>query len=92
LRRIRWAPAAADDLEAIYKYLLRHQPELAKTTVQRLYSATSSLKQMPFRGRGGQKEGTRDLLVARLPYIIVYGVEKDLVHIFRLLHTAQDRP
>ena len=49
------------------------------------------LKRMPDRGRVGQKEGTRELVMAPLPYIIVYGVERDLVHIFRILHVAEER-
>ena len=64
---------------------------MATTTVQRLYSAARSLKEMPFRGRSGQKGGTRELLVGRLPYVIVYGVAPEAVHVFRIMHTAQDR-
>jgi toxin ParE1/3/4 len=56
------------------------------------YDAARALKQMPHRGRVGQKEGTRELVMAQLPYIIVYGVEPDMVHIFRVLHTAKNRP
>jgi hypothetical protein len=26
-----------------------------------------------------------------MPYIIVYGVEPDMVHIFRILHAAEER-
>jgi len=26
-----------------------------------------------------------------LPYIIVYGIEPDMVHIFRILHAARER-
>jgi hypothetical protein len=27
-----------------------------------------------------------------LPYIIVYGVEPDMLHIFRVIHTSEDLP
>jgi hypothetical protein len=27
-----------------------------------------------------------------LPYVIVYGIEQDIVHIFRVMHTSEDRP
>jgi len=92
LRRIRWAPAAADDLEAISKYLQENHPPLAHLTIRRLYDGARSLKQFSNRGRIGQKEGTRELVVAPLPYIIVYGVEPLMVHIFRIIHTSMDRP
>jgi plasmid stabilization system protein ParE len=30
--------------------------------------------------------------MAPMPYIIVYGVDLDTVHIFRVIHTSQDWP
>jgi hypothetical protein len=30
--------------------------------------------------------------MAPLPYIIVYGVEPNMVHIFRVIHASKDRP
>ena len=49
--------------------------ELVHTTMRRLYGAAKSLKQFPHRGRIGRKDGTRELIIAPLPYVIVYGVE-----------------
>ncbi len=89
--RIRWSPAAAADLESIRNYLHEHHPSFMQPTVRKLYEAARSLKQVPQRGRIGHKPGTRELVLAPMPYIIVYGVEPDLVHIFRILHTAKDR-
>ena len=92
MRRIRWASAAADDLEVIRNYLAEHHPSFMQSTVRQLYDTARALRQMPNRGRVGQTEGTRELVMAPLPYIIVYGVEPDMVHIFRVLHTAKNRP
>jgi toxin ParE1/3/4 len=92
LRRIRWSPAAADDLEAIYNYLSEHHPSLVQSTIRRLYDGARSLKQFPNRGRAGQKEGTRELVMAPMPYVIVYSVEPQMVHILRLVHASEERP
>jgi addiction module RelE/StbE family toxin len=92
LKRIRWAPAAARDLETIRNYLAENHPSFMESTIRRLYDAARSLKQMPHRGRIGQKEGTRELVISPMPYIIVYRVEPDIVHIFRVLHTAKNQP
>lgn len=91
MRRIRWSPAAAVDLQNIRDYLEAHHPSFMEATVRRLYNAARSLKRMPDRGRLGRNEGTRELVMAPLPYIIVYGVERDLVNIFRILHVAEER-
>jgi len=37
--RLRWTPAAADDLESIRDYLALHLPTLAQSTVLEIYQA-----------------------------------------------------
>jgi len=88
--RIRWSPAAADDLDQIGKYLKEHHPSFARSTLLRLYSAARSLTKFPQRGRLGQLAGTRELVMSPLPYIIVYKREKEIVYIVRLIHGAED--
>jgi len=90
--RIRWSLKAANDLEAIKTYLLQQRPELAQSTVQTLYGRVLSLQQSPNRGRPGTKEpNTRELVCAPLPYIVVYEVTKDHVHILHIHHAARNR-
>jgi toxin ParE1/3/4 len=91
LRRIRWAPAAADDLQAISEYWRGHHPTFAQSTIQKLYDAARSLRKFPHRGRVGEAANTRELLTVPLPYIIVYGIDTEFVHIFRVVHAAESR-
>jgi len=79
-------------LEGIRNYLEEHHSSFAQSTIRRLYNAARSLKQFPHRGRIGQKEGTRELVIAPLPYVIVYGVDANIVCIFRVIHTSKDLP
>ena len=37
---------------------------------------------------GGQKEGTRELVLSPLPYIVVYVVRGDVISVARILHGA----
>ncbi len=90
--RLRWTSAAADDLENIANYLFEKTPENAARLIRELYDAPSALKSFPNRGRAGKKEGTRELVMPSLPYIIVYQVRGDTVHIVRILHSSQDWP
>jgi plasmid stabilization system protein ParE len=84
--------AAADDLEGIANYLYLHHPSFADSTIQRLYDAAKSLKAFPYAGRAGTKSGTRELVLAPLPYLLIYAVDDRSIHILRFLHSAQDRP
>lgn len=89
--RIRWTPAAAEDLRRIHKYLSEHEPHLARTTLIELRKAIRSLKKFPNRGRKGREEGTRELLHTRLPHIIAYRVKHNAVEILHIWRPAQER-
>lgn len=90
--RLRWTAAAADDLEHIADHLFEKTPENAAHLIRKIYDAPSALKTFPNRGRAGKKQGTRELPVPSLPYIVVYRVTGDVVYVVRILHGAQDWP
>jgi len=83
--------AAADDLESIANYLYLNHPSFASATLRRLYDAAKSLKNFPSMGRPGMKAGTRELVLAPLPYILIYAVDDNAIQILRFLHTSRDR-
>jgi len=90
--RLRWTLAAADDLEAIHAYLTQHFPSFAHSTIQEIYQTILSLRSTPFRGSIGREEGTRELVLPRLPYIVIYRVRENDVEILHIYHGAQNRP
>lgn len=89
---LRWAEAAVADLERIADYLFENVPERAEDLVRALYNGPSALLKFPQRGRPGKKQGTRELVLAPLPYIIVYTIGDDVIHVARILHGAQRWP
>ena len=90
--QLRWTEQAAADLEAITNYLFENTPEHAERIVRTIYNAPGSLLKFPSRGRSGRKEGTRELVLLPLPYVVVYQVGGDIIHIVRILHSAQNWP
>jgi toxin ParE1/3/4 len=89
---LRWTQAAASDLETISNYLYEKTPAHAAQIVQAIYESVSSLLQFPHRGRSGRIISTRELVLPNLPYLIVYSVDDELIHIVRILHGAQKWP
>jgi toxin ParE1/3/4 len=89
--RIRWTPAAADDLTKISEFLKARFPGYRQPTMRRLYDTIHSLKHSPHRGRPGREEGTRELLFPALPYIAVYRVRGEHIEVLPIDHAAQDR-
>jgi toxin ParE1/3/4 len=89
---LRWTEEAANDLEHITDYLFENAPGRAAGLVREIYDAPSALLTVPHRGRPGRKEGTRELVLSPLPYIVVYQITGDVIHIARILHGAQKWP
>jgi len=76
---LRWTQEAAADLERIADYLFERTPDRAERLVRALYEAPSSLLTFPNRGRLGKKEGTREVAMSPLPYVVIYTVRGDAV-------------
>jgi toxin ParE1/3/4 len=90
--RLRWSDEAAEDLERITNYLFAETPQHASDLVRAIYNAPQALLQSPHRGRPGKKEGTRELVLSPLPYLVVYRIADDAIQIVRILHGAQKWP
>ncbi len=90
--QVRWTTAAASDLENIADYLFEKTPENAARLIREICDAVFALRIYPNRGRPGKKSGTRELVLPALPYIVVYKVEGDVLHIARILHGAPQWP
>ena len=90
--RLRWTEEAVDDLEQITDYLFENAPGRATKLVREIYDAPSALLKFPYRGRHGRKSGTREFVLSPLPYVVIYQITGDVIHIARILHGAQKWP
>jgi len=65
---------------------------VARKVAAIIIDAAGDLSTFPERGRTGRIEGTRELVVASLPWIAVYRVRDGAVEIVRIYHGAQNWP
>ena len=89
---IRWSPEAAADFAGIVEYIHKQNPSAADRIAHTLYDSAASLKSFPNRGRPGRIDDTRELVLAPLPFIVVYRVKRNTVEIARVLHGSQRWP
>ena len=82
-------PAAQDDLRATYAYYAERSPAAADRVVGAILNAANGLAQFPLMGRHGAVPGTRERIVTRFPYRIVYQIVDDTIEVLRVIHTAQ---
>ncbi len=84
--RLRWTKLALADLEAIWRHIVKDNPQAADGVEDRIVDAAANLRQFPGLGRVGLVEGTRELVVPGLPYIIVYAAKPGGIVIYRVRH------
>lgn len=87
-----WTLPAIQDLEAIQDYIADRRPAAATRLAKRIFDQTKALlAKNPNVGRLGRLSGTRELVVSRTPYIVVYRVGAR-VEILAIIHGARDWP
>jgi len=89
---LRWTKEAAADLNKIADYLFQKSPTRAAELVRGIYEGPATLLTFVYSGRVGRKEGTRELVLWPLPYIVVYRITGEVIHVVRILHQAQKWP
>jgi toxin ParE1/3/4 len=89
---ISWSPEAAFDFTAIIQYIRQDNSSAALRVARAIYDAVAQLNIFPNRGRTGRVNGTREVPLPRLPFVVVYRVKENAVEIVRLLHGAQQWP
>ena len=88
-----WAPQAKSELEQIYAYISKDDPNAAARLVARIVSVVEDrLTAMPEIGRAGRVPGTRELVIAGTPFIVPYRLSGDIIEIARVYHAARKWP
>jgi plasmid stabilization system protein ParE len=73
-------------------HIAREDAERAAVVYARIDQATAHLRNHPAMGRPGRIPGTRELVIPRTPFVAIYVVERGVVRIVSLHHTAQEWP
>lgn len=89
---IIWRRAALGDLEAIREFIAQDNPAAAARVRGAIRTAVERLADYPNLGRAGRIDGTRELFVAGLPYIVAYRVAEGEVRVLSVIHAARQWP
>jgi toxin ParE1/3/4 len=88
---IRWTVAAQRDLNEIDDFVAQDSPHVAARVIEEIRNAVGALATFPHMGREGLVPGTRELVMAGLPYLIAYRVRQEAIEVLAVLHAARDR-
>jgi toxin ParE1/3/4 len=87
--KIRWPPEAADDPAHIVGHIRQDSATVARRVAKDIYDRAGALRDFPYQGRKGRVEGTRELPLTPLPFIVVYRVLEQAVEIVNIIYGAQ---
>ena len=91
---INWSRYAhADILDILTYFASKEDRETGQAIVDKLFASTRRLESFPFSGKQGRIEGTRELVIRTIPYVLIYRiVSSDIVEIARIFHTSKSFP
>ena len=91
--KVRWTRQSLQDLKHLHEFIVEENPEAAREMIARVYeAATEHLAMHPRMGKEGRVTGTRELILAGTPYILVYVLEGSGIQIVTVLHSSRRWP
>ena len=90
--KVIWSAASVRHLQEIIDYLKGESSAGTVTIRRRILATARRVGQMPYSGRIGRVDGTREAVVPRSPYIVVYQVSEQAVEILGIWHGARQWP
>jgi len=88
----KYTKLAIQDIRQAYAYIAEDSPQSAKVVIERIEQGINILRAHSHVGRPGRLSGTRELVIVRTPFIVVYRPHKSLLWILSVLHTSKKYP
>ena len=90
--KIVWLPVGRRTRIAQLEYIAEQNPIAALRLDEEIERQVRQLSDQPMMGRSGRQPGTRELVISRTPFIVIYRVTNARIEILRMLHGAQQWP
>ena len=87
-----WSARARRDLRELLAHIAKDSDQNADLVNARILKSVETLESMPNAGRPGRVSGTRERVVGRTSYILVYRIDSEQVHILRVLRGTRKWP
>lgn len=89
--KVRYTSVALKNLDDLGAYIAQKNPRAADRVFHKIRATIESLAFFPLMGHSGHVEGTLEFAVPGLPYIVVYQITEEEIHILNIFHGAQER-
>lgn len=91
--KIAWTRRATRHLRAAYDYWGRERSrEAADAMLERIFAQVELLVGNPELGRSGRITGTRELVLAPMPFVLAYRIRRNKIEVLAILHGSRKWP
>jgi toxin ParE1/3/4 len=90
--KIVWLIEAENHRDAAIEYIALDSLSAALNQLDEIATQTSRLAEHPMLGRSGRVNGTRELVINRTPFLVIYRIHTETVQILEFLHGSQKWP
>lgn len=91
--KVIWTKKSQMALDSIYKDITEDNEILAKKIITHVVNTVeTTVKNFPRIGRAGNVFGTREYVIAEYPYVVIYTVKNNCLHVLKIIHTSMQYP
>ncbi|PLX47533.1 MAG: type II toxin-antitoxin system mRNA interferase toxin, RelE/StbE family [Desulfobulbaceae bacterium] len=90
--RVKWTKKALLNVDDAVNHIANDNPIAANKVARKIWENSQMLALQPGLGRPGRVDGTRELIIANLPFILPYTRQNDTIYILRVIHTSMIWP
>lgn len=87
--KLVWSPLAQGQMAAALDYIAQDNPQAALGQWDQIERQADMLIDHPEMGRKGRVAGTRELVISRTPFLLVYRLTGKQIEIVTFLHGSQ---
>lgn len=88
-RLLEWSIRSSANVVDIRDYIASDNPQAAQKVLDEIRRAANSLRDFPMLGHMGRRAGTRELVMPRSPYLIVYRLDVKKVRVVAVVHQSR---
>jgi toxin ParE1/3/4 len=88
--KLRYTPAAFDELSGILDYIAERSPSGARNVKARVQAITALLEQFPECGQVTSERGLRRIQTAPYPFVVFYELTPAEIVVVGVRHAARD--
>lgn len=91
-RLLEWSIRSSENVADIRDYIAYDNPQAALNVLAEIRRVANSLCSFPMLGHVGRRAGTREMVITRFPYLIVYRLSLKHVRILAVVHQSRKHP